>query len=87
MAIILLFLKNDKPVNTLTDDEIKFKEEYEKLNGKETNNTVLKTVEIESDNNIKYVNDDEILDLLKKDTNVIYFGWADNNWCRTIVPI
>ena len=87
MAIILLFLKNDKPVNTLTDDEIKFKEEYEKLNGKETNNTILKTVEIESDNNIKYVNDDEILDLLKKDTNVIYFGWADNNWCRTIVPI
>ena len=33
MSSVLLFLKNDEPQVIYTDDEIKFKDEYEKLNG------------------------------------------------------
>ena len=88
MGLILIFLKNDEPINSLTDDEIRFKEEYEKLNGVDSSdNILLKTIEIDSDNNVKYVTDGEIVKLLTNGTNVIYFGWADCNWCRTILPV
>ena len=84
---VLLFLRNDKPTINLTEDEIKFKDEYENLNGYElVENYILKTVDINIDNNVKYVNDDEILNLLQNGTNIIYFGWSDCNWCRSIVP-
>ncbi len=87
LTLVLIFLKNDEPQINYTDDEIKFKDEYEVLNGIELEeNYVLKTIDIDSDNNVKYVKDNEILDLLTKGTNVIYFGWPDCNWCRTIVP-
>lgn len=87
MSFILVLMKSDKPKIKFSEDEIKFKQEYESLNGKEiAENYSLKNVEIISDNNIKYVKDDEILNLLNKGTNVIYFGWADCNWCRSIVP-
>ena len=77
MALVLFFLESSESINKYTEDEIRFKNEYEKL----------KTIEIDSDNNVKYVSDEEIVDLLKNGTNVIYFGWADCNWCRTILPI
>lgn len=72
----------------LREDEIKFKDEYESLNGtvyKEEN--ILKSISIEGDNNIKYVKDDEIIGLLESGTNIIYLGWAECNWCRTMVPV
>lgn len=87
MASVLIFMKTDKPTINLTDDEVKFKEEYESLNGTSyKEDYILKNVDIESDNNIKYVSDSEILSLLEEGTNIIYFGWADCNWCRSIVP-
>lgn len=87
MSFVLVLMKTDKNQNEFTEDEIKFKQEYESVNGVElAENYSLKNVEIVSDNNVSYVTDDEVLDLLKKGTNVIYFGWADCNWCRSIVP-
>lgn len=87
MSLVLIFMKTDDPKLNFTEDEISFKDEYETLNGIElAENYVLKTVNIDSDNNVKYVSDDEILDLLTNGTNVIYFGWADCNWCRSVIP-
>lgn len=87
MSLGLIFMKTDNPKLNYTEDELAFKDEYEILNGTEVaENYVLKTVNIDSDNNVKYVSDDEILDLLTNGTNVIYFGWADCNWCRSVVP-
>lgn len=87
MSLVLVFMKTDEPKLNYTDDEIKFKDEYENLNGVElAQDYVLKTIDIESDNNIKYINDNEIMSKLTEGTNVIYFGWADCNWCRSIVP-
>ena len=88
MVLVLIFMKTDKPKLDYTEDEISFKDEYEKLNGTElSSDYILKTVNIDSDNNVKYINDKEIVDKLKNGTNVIYFGWADCNWCRSIVPV
>lgn len=86
MCLVLVFLNTDNK-KKYTEDEISFKDEYEKLNGIElAENYVLKTVNIDSDNNVKYISDKDIIDKLTKGTNVIYFGWSDCNWCRSIVP-
>lgn len=88
MGLVLVFMKTEESNMNFTEDEIKFKDEYEILNGTNYNeDIILKTVNIDSDNNVKYVSDDEILSLLENGTNVIYFGWAECNWCRTIVPV
>ena len=87
MSLVLIFMKTDEQNINFTEDEIKFKEEYESKNGIElAENYVLKTIDIDSDNNVKYVNDDEIINLLTEGTNVIYFGWSDCNWCRSVLP-
>lgn len=87
MALVLVFMKTDKPTINYTEDEIKFKTDYETLNGTElAENYILKTIDIESDNNVKYISDKDIIDKLTKGTNIIYFGWEDCNWCRSIVP-
>lgn len=87
LVLVLLFMKTDEPKINYTEDEISFKDEYEKLNGLELiENYVLKTINIDSDNNVEYINDKEIMDKLTNGTNVIYFGWADCNWCRSIIP-
>lgn len=88
LSTVLFFIKTDDVKDVYTDDEIKFKNEYEKDNGVElTENYILKTLNIDSDNNVKYVSDDEIVKLLHKGTSVIYFGWSECNWCRTALPI
>ena len=89
MILVIISMKTDNN-NTIiyTEDEIKFKNEYEKYNGMDSDdNSLLKSIEINSDNNVKYINNSELLSVLTEGTNIIYFGWADNNWCRTVVPI
>lgn len=87
MSLVLVFMKTDEPTLDYTEDEISFKDEYEKLNGVEIfENYVLKTIDIDSDNNIEYIKDKDIINKLTSGTNVIYFGWADCNWCRSLIP-
>lgn len=85
MGLFLLLMKTDETTK-YSVDEIKFKDEYEVLNGTDYGESILKTLTIESDNNVIYVNDNEILNLLTKGTNVIYFGWPECNWCRSMLP-
>ena len=70
-----------------TSDAIKFKEEYESLNGvvDEITNEVYSNVIISSDNPIIYKSDEEILDLLNSETAIVYFGYASCNECREVL--
>ena len=53
MGVVLVFLKTDEPQTIFTEDEVKFKEEYESLNGIEyKEDHLLKTISIVNDNNI-----------------------------------
>jgi len=65
---------------TLTEDEKKFKKEYEDLNDK------YDKVEIADDNNIKYISLSESIKILKEGTGVIYFGTPKENDSRNSVP-
>ena len=70
-------------------DAIKFKEEYEKLNGEINTNNSKKypEVKISDDNVIKYSSYEEILEILKTGSGVIYFGFPECPWCRSLVPV
>lgn len=76
-------------IELITEDEKKFKKEYEELNGKYDENTNTTTMEINilEDNNIKYATDKEIIELLESGTGVIYFGFPSCPWCRNIVSV
>lgn len=74
---------------TVSLDAVKFEKEYETLNNRvnKTNNKVYPKVEIPTDNVIKYSSYDEILEILKSGTGVIYLGYPECPWCRNLVPI
>ncbi len=75
-------------VKNVTDDEKKFKKEYERYND-ETNSSeeILKKVSIPEDNNIKYVSLSEAVDLIKKDQGVLFLAYPTNQKSRIVAPI
>lgn len=74
--------------NRASQDALKFKEEYESLNGKEnTSGQKYPEISISSENNIKYVDISEALDIIKNKTGIIYFGANWCPWCRNAIPV
>ena len=70
-----------------TEDEKKFKKEYEDLNGKEYEGTKLKKVSIIEDNNIVYIDLEKAVDLIKNKDGIIYFASPTNDKSRISTPI
>lgn len=84
LIIVAIFGINQKNNN----DAIKFKNEYEELNGKTNdNNKEYLKVEIIKDNPMIYANYEEIMNLLNDGTGIIYFGFPECPWCRNAVPV
>ena len=89
LAALLLTLSLLKMPGKITNkDVIKFKEEYENLNGKTNENSKKKyrTVKIDSKNKIVYSNAKEVLKMMEeKKSFVVYFGFDSCPWCRSVV--
>jgi thiol-disulfide isomerase/thioredoxin len=69
-------------------DAVKFKEEYEELNGTTSSSgKEYPSVNIDSDNVIVYSSLEEVLDILDSGTGVIYLGYPTCPWCRNAVPV
>ena len=69
-------------------DNIKFKTEYESLNGKKNkNNKEYVHVEVATKNPFIYASYDDVMDILSNGTGVIYFGFPECPWCRNMVPV
>lgn len=79
-AIVAIF-SYIKLINT-NIDALKFKKEYEKLNSED-----YLEIEIEDNNPIVYANYEEILEVIKKGTGIIYLGFPECPWCRNAVPV
>lgn len=62
-------------------DALKFKKEYESLNGEKLD------VTISEGNKMKYATWEEVMELLEHGTGVIYFGFPECPWCRNAVPV
>lgn len=90
--IILLtgcsFEASDNDFDT-NSDAINFKEEYESLNGKirEKDGQEIRTIYIDEDNPFIYATAEDIVSKIENEESfVVYFGFADCPWCRSIVP-
>lgn len=87
---VLLFLnlnKEDEKTNINTD-AVKFKEEYEILNGSEANNGyTYPKVALEDNNPFVYSSVNDAIKVLENGTGIIYFGYASCPWCRNAVNV
>lgn len=68
-------------------DSFRFKVSYEYINMMEYNNGKKIKVSIPFKNNIKYVDEKELLNLFKNGNGFIYFGYNTCPWCRNSVPV
>lgn len=68
-------------------DGLKFKQEYEALNGKESSSgKEYAILSIPADNPMTYASEEEVIDLLEEGTGIIYFGFPECPWCRSALP-
>lgn len=82
------FNKTEVLETSITEDEKKFKKEYESLNGKtNASGKAYPNVEIDEDNGIVYASYNDIKEVITKGTGVIYFGYPECPWCRNAVPM
>ena len=86
LAIVLgffVFRDNEK------SDAVKFKEEYESLNNtvRESDGGTYKSIKIQEDNPIVYVDALEATRLIKEETGILYIGANWCPWCRNIAPV
>lgn len=86
--IICIIILQTKNKNTLSD-EIKFKNEYEELNiiKNDDNTTKYINITIPNNNKMKYLSFNEVIDIIKNKSGVIYFGFPECPWCRRVLPI
>ncbi len=90
LGIVLIsfaYIKDEK--NIIKDDGKVVKEEYEKLNNivNENNQKTYPTVNIREDNVFKKTSEDEIVDIIKNQTAVIFFGFNTCPWCRNLINV
>lgn len=70
-------------------DALKFKEEYESINGEKIPDTEYKvrTLNIPEENPFVYVTANDIVSMMdNNETFVVYFGFAKCPWCRSVLP-
>lgn len=86
--IMCLTLTACKEKQEEISDALKFKEEYESLNGTKTDSgKTIRTITIDKDNPIIYKKSKDIVSMVKnKETFVVYFGFASCPWCRSVLP-
>lgn len=87
LICIITFITVKK--NRVTKDEKSFKKEYERYNGYTNPGSDKKyfDVNIEEKNGIKYLDDDEVIDMLQNKTGIIYFGFPTCPWCRSMIEV
>ena len=87
LAIMILMII-DVSNNRLSQDEINFKWEYERFNGKQNLSHVkYVTVDIKEDNNVIYLDSKKTINFLNKKTGVLFFGYPESNYSRNAIGV
>ena len=84
IGAILLFVNKDK--NT---DAYRFKKEYESLNGsiRQKDGKTIRSISIDKNNPFVYQEAADIVERMnQKESFVVYFGFSDCPWCRSVLP-
>ena len=87
-GLLTFFIINNKSKELITEDSLKFKEDYESVNGKKVSDELsYSSLDIPKNNPMKYSSYEEIFKILDNGTGVIYLGFPKCPWCRNIVPV
>lgn len=91
IAVILLLIITGCTYEKKTEksDAVKFKEEYEKLNGEKVENRdqVYRSLDIPKDNPFVYADANDIITMMDNgESFVVYFGFSKCPWCRSVLP-
>ena len=80
----LIVIREQSKIN---DEHLKFKKDYEKLNGKTTSsNKKYRSITIPEDNPFVFSTVEEVVDKMNnKDTFIVYFGANWCPWCRSVL--
>lgn len=84
-----LYSENEIPGNNPPEnkDALKFKTDYESLNGEKNGDNVIRTISIPEDNPFIYKTEDELVEMIEnKETFIVYFGFTKCPWCRSMLP-
>lgn len=90
MVLIGVIAFHDKKQNNVDNkDAISFKNEYESLNGvqRDKDGKTIKSISINENNPVDILTEEETISLLEGKTGIIYFGFADCPWCRSLLPV
>lgn len=70
------------------EDSVKFKEEYESLNGQKTSSGyTYPKVDLKENNPFVYATAKEVVDTLENGTRLIYLGFPNCPWCRNAINV
>ena len=66
-----------------------FKNEYESLNNvvREKDGRTIKEITINANNPVDIISEEEAVSLLESGTGILYFGFPDCPWCRSMLPV
>lgn len=86
---VLAFQEKKEKMGNVSTDAFTFKKEYESLNNMvhENNGKTMKELTIASDNPVTIVGEEKAVALLENGTGILYMGFSDCPWCRTMVPV
>ena len=81
-----LYSESEVPEPVITD-AIKFKSEYEAVNGEKQGDYTVRKLSISEENPFIYSSAEEIVKKINNnETFVVYFGFATCPWCRSVLP-
>ena len=69
-----------------SEDALKFKNDYESLNGVDNNGKTIRSVNIPEDNPFVYKEASDIVKMINNEESfIVYFGFSKCPWCRSII--
>ena len=88
-VIALRDKKEEQSKNGGNADSLVFKNEYESLNNviREKDGKTIKEISISANNPVDIVSEEEAVSLLESGTGILYFGFPDCPWCRSMLPV
>lgn len=92
VALVILLIITGCSYEKETDvtDALKFKEEYESVNGNKVDGSEnrVRELSISEDNPIVYAEANDIISMMDNgETFVVYFGFNTCPWCRSVLPV
>lgn len=85
----IIAFRDKKEENSMNTDAINFKNEYESLNNvvNDKSGKTIKEISIDTNNPVDILTEEETVSLLENGTGILYFGFPDCPWCRSMLPV